>query len=407
MNIDKSKHLMLNAKFRKTLYIILALLTIVFFIQTIGKAYRPNGYDLSAYIYGANALIKGLDPYYQRLAFIYIYPLFLAFIMTPLMILPYWMINTVWFFLGIGCLYFISVNMLNITKEITKCEDEKKYILPIFISIVICFSSIHNTFLNGQVNLLVLACDVMFFSSFFNKKYISSSIWLAAAIAIKLTPIILLGFLFIRKRYGLLLMTILISVFFILLPSVLCGEKIISYYNFYINNFILHKFTATDSVIKDIEGFAPGFNLQSVIGLSYPPAFKSFSLKLFSLLSISILIVWVDIISCKNIISRYDFFGFSAYVIGSLLLSPMGENHHTVAIYPIVLVLVSMIMFNGAWRFRFPRFLSVLFLLSFLVMPSFLKPTAYYFIPLFILLLIVFVSANYFCGNKNERFRGT
>ena len=86
--------------FRLALAVIITV-TLVFFAQTIGKAYRSEGNDFSAYLLAAEALWAGGNPYQLEMVFPYIYPLTLATILIPLAVVPYWFAITIWFVIGV------------------------------------------------------------------------------------------------------------------------------------------------------------------------------------------------------------------------------------------------------------------------------------------------------------------
>ena len=387
---NRSSLLRINTKYAITILIILVIIS---FIQTMGKAYRPDGYDLSAYLYGAQALKNGTDPYYQNLPFIYIYPLFLGFIMIPLTYLPYWSINVIWFCINITCIITSTIFILKILNINILTESKKIFLISSFLATIICFSPIHNSLLNGQVNLIVLACIVIFYQRFSTNREISSALWLSTAIAIKLTPAIFLFFLFFRRKYSTLIISLFLTLFLIFIPVVLCGEKIIDYYNFYINHFILHKFSIEKQMVTNMKEVALGFNLQSVIGLSYPIALKSLPLKIFSTSTTALLVLFGEYSSSKN--SNGNIFMFCAYLCASLLLSPMGENHHTVIIYPVVLIyfytFLSSYKKDKTDKTYFNYF--ILFCLCFMFLPGLLKASTYYFFPLLLLMIMSLKSS--------------
>src|SRR5688572_33351204 len=78
--------------------------TIVLGAQTWHKAFRPGGNDLTSYLLSARALWDGQSPYGLDTPFPYIYPLFLAFAIVPLAILPYGAAVIGWFAASVAAL---------------------------------------------------------------------------------------------------------------------------------------------------------------------------------------------------------------------------------------------------------------------------------------------------------------
>lgn len=388
-----------------SIYLLGGLFFLILYIQTMGKAYRPFGYDMDAYLLGANSLINGLDPYDspEGTPFIYIYPLLLAFIFVPLTYLPEFMLHTAWYFINVFCLLFSGYLMLKLTQPYSLANSREKVLASLFLGALVSFSAIQNSLLNGQVNSVVLLCCVMFFYSYQSEQENSgwkSCIWLALAIAIKLTPAVLLGFYFVRRKYIFIFYTFIFSVLFMLLPAIIVGDQIFSFYETYLNTFILHKMTATSEIIHNVEGFAPGFNIQSVIGLSYPQIFNMPWVKWLGAAVVIFLLFYTDVITSKAN-PPAQWVGFSAYLVASLLLSPMGEKHHLIIIEPIFVVAISAYLFNSKWKMYCPVIIGVSFLVLRTLVGLILKDKIYLFFPLMWLLLsLAYVAWNTYKSNK-------
>lgn len=391
-----------NKWFGLSVYILSVVLFFIFYLQAMGKAYRPFGYDMDAYLLGANYLINGQNPYIspEGTPFIYIYPLLLAFVFIPLTYIPEFVLHTAWYLVNVSCLLFSGLLMLKSTQSYSLATSREKILLSLFLGVIVSFSAIQNSLLNGQVNPVVLFCCVMFFYSYQHDNKGNgwkSCIWLALAIAIKLTPAVLLGFYLVRKKIGHIAFAIICAVFFMFLPAILVGEDIFSFYETYINTFILYKVTATSDIIGNVEGFAPGFNIQSVIGLSYPQVFHLAWVKWLGVGVVILILFYIDVVT-----SRLDrssqWIGFSAYLVASLLLSPMGEKHHLIIIEPIFVIAISAYIFNGKWKLYCPVAIGVSFLVLRTLTGLLLKDKIYLFIPLMWLLL----SLAYIAWNINR-----
>lgn len=388
--IDKTKNnLIRNKNFYSNLMVFLVFF--VSLIQTISKAYRPHGYDLSAYLYAANALLNGTDPYFQDLPFPYIYPLFLAFIITPLTFLPYWLINVLWFLFsiaGIAITIFTAKKIVEYTYNIN--VKEKLHIIML-LSLLICFSPIHNTLLNGQINLFIVSSVILFFWFHMNKKIFYSAIFLSIATATKLTPGIFFVFLLFRKDYKTLIYSALITIFMLLSPAFICGDMIISYYKFYLNNFILHTFSNGEILNKKLTDISLGFNLQNVISLSFPYLLKFTPLKVFSYLFTVSLVALGECLAINKDNNNSKIFLFILYCCTSLFLSPMGENHHTVILFPAILMFCYILFGMNKELKKLTPFFTI-FSISFMLLPGILGASTYYYIPILLLTLLAIYS---------------
>lgn len=76
---------------------LLGMVLVILLVQTMHKAYRTVAYDFTSYLLSSEALFEGKNPYVTGTLFPYIYTLFLAFVLTPMTVLPYWLANLCWF----------------------------------------------------------------------------------------------------------------------------------------------------------------------------------------------------------------------------------------------------------------------------------------------------------------------
>jgi len=225
-------------KWQITACIILLIIVFVLSLQTFNRANRTDGYDFSSYLLSSKALWEGDNPYETNSQFPYIYPLFLAVIITPLTYVPYWLANLLFLLINISGLVTIY---LIITKLFSKeFGSIINYSIPLLVVCIILLDIIQNNLLNGQINIVVLLLSVFFLLYLNKEEYILSSIFLAAAIAIKLTPLIFIFFLLKRKRFKELGLTFLFTVFFIFaIPYMISGSETTEYYKIYLNKLIL------------------------------------------------------------------------------------------------------------------------------------------------------------------------
>ena len=182
---------------------LMAGLIVLFLVQTLQRASRVEGYDFTSYLLSAQGLLHGGNPYDTASPFVYVYPLFLAFILIPLTVIPYGLACVIWFSLSATCLFAGSMLLVQMAEDEVKASVDLDLAVPGLAICAILFAPIHSNLLNGQVNLIVFFCCVMFFRCFRRNGAVWAAAWLAAAIAIKLLPAVLLLFLLVRSATAL------------------------------------------------------------------------------------------------------------------------------------------------------------------------------------------------------------
>ena len=94
--------------YRKGIVVLTIVVGTILLIQTFHKAYRVQGYDFTSYLLSAEALLQQKNPYTLDTVFPYIYPLFLAFTLIPLSVIPYGAANLIWFVLNASALCAVA-----------------------------------------------------------------------------------------------------------------------------------------------------------------------------------------------------------------------------------------------------------------------------------------------------------
>lgn len=316
----------------KTLLVFICLLTIFLLIQTYGKAYRDYGYDFTSYLLSSKAFYSGLNPYQTETRFPFIYPLFLCLLLQPLIILPYWLAVFLWFigsFLAIFFSAFIFLRML-------RPAIPKKSIYVVFASLyLLLFPIISNNYLNGQINFYIVLLCVLFLKLYLKGRKLYAGWALAAAVSIKLTPLIFFIFLVIRRDISsIFIITGQIIILSFILPFLFLGSKTIEFYDYYLQTFLLPKLSG-EVVYKQSVSFAL-MSIPKHVGLYIP--------KLFSFIAAVLIVIGTILyleVKNKRIIGN-DFNQlslFSLYMLSMLLISPMSETHHMIHIFPALLIL--------------------------------------------------------------------
>ena len=192
--------------------------TAVLGAQTWHKAFRPGGNDLTSYLLSARALWDGQSPYGLDTPFPYIYPLFLAFAIVPLAILPYGAAVIGWFAASVAALGAI---LLGPTKLGTG-EGGRRWTsgsaVAAAAAVLVTFNVIQNNLLNGQVNFFVVLCCALAVKQ---TRAIAAGAWLGAAIALKLMPVLLVVYFLVRRQFRTILVAAATALVLALAPSVL------------------------------------------------------------------------------------------------------------------------------------------------------------------------------------------
>ncbi|MBL0109316.1 MAG: DUF2029 domain-containing protein [Ignavibacteria bacterium] len=115
--------------------------------------------------------------------------------------------------------------------------DKGKYFF-VLIFLIIYLNIIQNNLLNGQINIFLLFLCCLFYVNYKKSNTFLTSLFLAIAISVKLVPVFLLLYLLIRKEYKLIMYVVFLTFVFILLPAVIIGENIFTYYSFYFQKFL-------------------------------------------------------------------------------------------------------------------------------------------------------------------------
>ena len=361
---------------------LLIVMAAVFLVQTFGKAHREIGYDFTSYLASARALAHGENPYATGSAFPYLYPLFLAFALIPLTLVPYWLAVFLWYAISIAALASAACVFAGLTKAEQPASGSDQPLLPLFTLSVLLIPILQNNLLNGQVNFLVLLLCVLFLKFHLENRVFLAPLMLAMGIAIKIVPAILILFLLVRRRFQEAALTFALAVVLCLAPAGLLGAKSANVIAEYFNSMFLGRFTG------DHLAAAKGmfFSLAGFLSYLVPDAAEAGWLKPISV-GLVVLIVLLTHYRVRSDPRRETQARiFSLYLIAILLVVPMSETHHLAFLLPAVfLTLVMptrMRRLHPALRWGIPGMFFVLFWLgkSYKLGPFLFLATAYLFL---------------------------
>lgn len=366
------------------------IMIVVMIVQTYSKAYRENGYDFTSFMLSAEALVLGEDPYSTDTPFTYIYPLFLAFILIPFTMIPYWLSNTLWITLNLVSVGVIAKILNGLSQPFNRIAAGSDLVFPSVVVFLLLFSPIQSNFLNGQVNIVVLLFSVLFFRNYLRGKSLIAGTWLGAAIALKLLPAIFIVFLLLRRQVRVAIYSVSMALLFCLLPWVITGNRLFEYYRYYAEAFLFgHLF---GSQAPHPSGVI--LNLYSVAGFIYPRlAGGGMIVKLScTLITLGVIVLIDTNLRSKNR-SNNGLGSFSVYLVGAVFMSPISETHHMILLFPAIYILARKYIVEPNWISRQRVVLAISYIVSFNVLGHLMPRTPITFLSIILLLIMLMQSA--------------
>lgn len=316
--------------------------------QTIARAERPGGIDLTSYLLSAGALVRGASPYGVATPFPYLYPPTLAFLLIPLTLLPRVAAVCLWFALGALCaIWSVRSTLIAARPELERRPDDTAVFVALFLTFF--FTVVQSNLRNGQVNFLVLALCVLAAlkgpphvhnagpntgsanlsgerhrASLFGER---SAIAWSLAIAVKIVPLALAPYFLLRRRWIWLLGAAGCLMILLVLPAVLVGWRIVDMYEEYWRVFLGSSFTRAQPLDFSLAGA-----IASSLGVAAAPAIR-FAVAI----AVMTAIAWLDLRRTH----RRDTEAFAAYLLAIPLVSPQSEVHHLAFAFPAAVVAAS------------------------------------------------------------------
>lgn len=348
--------------------------------HTLRRALRPEGNDLLGFLLPAKALLEGTDPYSAHPSFPYIYPLFFAFALIPLTAVPLRIAALLWYLLSV-CSLFGGCWLLarHGARELRAWTWPHVSAAGLLVFLVLA-SPIQSELRNSQVNSLVLLLCVLFLTAEARRRHLRAGLWLAAAISIKLMPATLLGYLVVRGSWRCLAWTLLGIAILCLLPILVTGPELFTYYEGYARSFLL----------PNLEGDTRAlfFGLHGSLRYVAPDLAAVGGVRL-GCLAVTILAV----LSAHWAMRRApapgrEIWPFCVYLIAMPLLSPVAQTHHLLFTVPVVLLVTLKTAFDPGFSGRGPRMAIGGWAICYLVGTKTPEPTPLLFLSLVLLLAI-------------------
>lgn len=304
----------------------------ILLVQTCSRAFRTHGNDLTAYLLASRALWDGDSPYRASTSFPFVYPLFLAVVLRPLAQLPYYITVGLWFATNAIAL-FASTRLV--------CRHGGIAI----VTAIAFLGVIQSNLRNGQVNAIVMLLALLFGAAYARGLRALASTLLAAAIALKVTPVLLLIFLARRHEVPMIASIVaLMLIFTVGLPWLVAGPSVVDFYGDYLARFVVPRLQGPgdDAFVFSLIG-AWGHlsgDTQMTIGMVVSTA------------AVLAFLVWADRGPSSSARAPRDretptMMAVCLYLAATPLVTPVSERHHVIVLMPGLLLLA-----GHVWRAR-------------------------------------------------------
>jgi glycosyl transferase family 87 len=320
--------------------VLLSVLFIVFLMQAYARAYRDVGYDLTSYLLSAQAILNGDNPFETDSPFTYSYPMFFAFALIPLSLLPGWLSSFIWYLINVASLLGSIILLVKLSSENLRTNWGAHLYAPVTIALLLLTGVVQNHLLNGQANFVVLLLCVLFLRYYFEDRALLASVFLALAVAIKLVPLVLFLFLLLRGSYKILMLSTVLVISFCLLPVVTLGGDLFDIYGDYIRGFIFGNFSGSELDHRTY------FTLQGFLSQTVPALRSIPGLKIASAAAIALSVAVIDLIAMRRNGRLAGLWTCHLYFMAILFISPLSEIHHLAFLMPAFSLMLVKLLYD-------------------------------------------------------------
>jgi glycosyl transferase family 87 len=312
------------------------------------KTHRPNGNDFTMYLQVTDALFARKNPYSMTGAMHYMYPLFLAAVLGPLATVPRDVATIVWFLTSIVSLVGAARVVVGLARASGVIRADVPTIVPLVALWFLLWDPIQNDLLNGQVNFPILLLCVLSLGACLERRTLGSAVPLAAAIAVKLNPALLLGFLAVRRRWTAIVLCLGLTVALVLAPLILIGQGLAPYGN-YVQSVLLVRVHGEYPIHQGVS-----FSVNGVLEKIAPDWGRALWRRALGGSLPLVGLAVVEIVSRRRRPPGWEIWVFCLYQIAVLLVTPISEVHHLVYAFPALgLLLLASVL--GELATRGPR----------------------------------------------------
>lgn len=301
---------------------------VILVLGALHKARRPHGNDFTAYLDAAEALLAGRNPYTMDTTFPYVYPLFLALVLAPLTAVPRDLATVVWFLLSVASLLGAARIIVRLARDAGILPPGMPLAVPLVALWFLLFDPIQSDLLNGQVNFEVLLLCALCLRFFFRRVPLGSAGSLAAAIAVKVNPALLLGFLGVRRQWGVIVVCLALTAALVLGPLVLVGQGWAPY-GIYVQSFILARLGAEIPTHRNVRFSVNGALEMLLPGWGGTP-WRRVAGGTLPLIGLAL----VEVLSRRRGPQGRGIWVFCLYLLTLPLVTPISEVHHLAYAFP-------------------------------------------------------------------------
>ncbi|HSW96490.1 MAG TPA: glycosyltransferase family 87 protein [Candidatus Saccharimonadales bacterium] len=302
-----------QSPFAKFLLIVCCVLSFIIFLKPLMSNYYP---DFSSYYYGARTVLHGGNPYLGGKNFFgsFLYPPFALLVFLPFTFISFFIAEKVFVVLSLLCLFLAIILLFKLFK-ISVLSTVSLFLL----TLVFNFFPEKFTLGMGQINNVVLLLMSLFVYFYIKKREYLAGIVLALAIMLKLSPVILIFFLLIDKRWKLLIATCVALAIMILSIAIFINPA---------NNIYFLK-TALPELLASWKGDYYNQALSGFLQRAVPNIF----IRQFSRIFLGILLLLTSLFSIWKYHSKNDnsrLLSLSILMTISLIINSFSWQHHFV-----------------------------------------------------------------------------
>ncbi len=305
---------------------------LVLAVQTWNRAVRPDGIDFTSYLMSAQALWDGRSPYGLDTPWPYVYPMLLAFLLIPLVSLPY----------GVAVLAWFAASVLALGAILWNTTD--RHPITLTVTLAVSFAIIQSTLLNGQVNFLVVLCSVLAICAAHRRRDVAAGAWLGAGVALKLMPAVLGMYFLVRRRWTAVAVTAAATLLFSFGPSVTLGTAGWDACVEYVRGYVLPMLGGSPVDRHDPLVFSVAGTTHALLGTRAAWLNAVCALAVVGALTLMDLMLWRP--------RGQDLAAGAGYMIAVVLVSSKSELHHLAFIIPAIGIGITWLRTGEAQRRR-------------------------------------------------------
>jgi hypothetical protein len=297
-----------------------------FFLQMYARMARPTGNDLGARLASARILVAGGDPYTLTLPQGHgPYPLTIDALVVPLTWLPLGLAQSLWFALTVGSLVGCLLVLDALWRRARGGAGDPVLAVPFEVRLALLALALFIPFQNhlryGQVNLLLLCLTSLFLAFHVRGRGLAAAAALGSAIALKLTPAVLLLYLgrgrWFRTALGAVAWTLLLAVG---LPA-LISSRVLELYRI---GWVPEVLGLTSGPVE--YEWRTRFTLAAVLTEVWPCLGTVPGLRPAAAMTVLAPLWWLQPRLARD--PRGGLFLFALYATAMPLITPVSETHH-------------------------------------------------------------------------------